>query len=163
MLLQSDKEASVQTINMESPRGDSMSAIVEELRELAKHAISTPNQLLMLKAADELEAQAKVIEQATKYARGLAVTCAEKHWKDNAPNWRPLDDLVGILTQLDNMLSGMDRASTVDAQAEKIAELERDKARLIALLKKGLWAYQVDGFLMTSAQAEIDTAMKAKP
>jgi hypothetical protein len=46
---------------------------------------------------------------ATTYARELAVSLWEKHWKATAPNWKPLDDLYGILTQIDNMTCGMVR------------------------------------------------------
>jgi hypothetical protein len=33
-----------------------------------------------------------------------------KHYKDVAPDWKPLDDLIGVLTQIDNMTTGLKRA-----------------------------------------------------
>ena len=44
-----------------------------------------------------------------KYAQRLAATIWEKHWKQDAPNWKPLDDVLGVLTQIDNMVAGMTR------------------------------------------------------
>jgi hypothetical protein len=44
-----------------------------------------------------------------EYAQRLATTIWEKHWKQDAPNWKPLDDVLGVLTQIDNMVAGMTR------------------------------------------------------
>jgi hypothetical protein len=44
-----------------------------------------------------------------RYAQSLATTIWEKHWKQDAPNWKPLDDVLGVLTQIDNMVAGMTR------------------------------------------------------
>ncbi len=41
------------------------------------------------------------------YALRLAVAIWEQHYKDVAPQWKPLDDLMGVLTQIDNMTSGL--------------------------------------------------------
>ena len=41
------------------------------------------------------------------YASRLAVAIWEKHYKDTAPQWKPFDDLMGVLTQIDNMTSGL--------------------------------------------------------
>jgi hypothetical protein len=46
----------------------------------------------------------------TEYAESLAVSLWEKHWKTDAPDWKPLSgDLIGILTQIDNMTVGLVR------------------------------------------------------
>jgi hypothetical protein len=37
------------------------------------------------------------------YAKRLALAIWEQHYKDVAPQWKPLDDLMGVLTQIDNM------------------------------------------------------------
>ena len=34
------------------------------------------------------------------YASRLAVAIWEQHYKDVAPQWKPLDDLMGVLTQI---------------------------------------------------------------
>jgi hypothetical protein len=41
------------------------------------------------------------------YALRLAVAIWEQHYKDVAPQWKPFDDLMGVLTQIDNMTSGL--------------------------------------------------------
>jgi hypothetical protein len=41
------------------------------------------------------------------YAKRLAVAIWEQHYKDVAPQWRPFDDLLGVLTQIDNMTAGL--------------------------------------------------------
>jgi flagellar biosynthesis/type III secretory pathway protein FliH len=41
------------------------------------------------------------------YARRLAVAIWEQHYKATAPHWKPLDDLMGVLTQIDNMTAGL--------------------------------------------------------
>lgn len=56
------------------------------------------------------------------YASRLAVAIWEKHYKDAAPQWKPLDDLMGVLTQIDNMTSGLPRLAQ---QAEPVAKQAR--------------------------------------
>ena len=41
------------------------------------------------------------------YASRLAVAIWEQHYKDVAPQWKPFDDLMGVLTQIDNMTTGL--------------------------------------------------------
>lgn len=60
------------------------------------------------------------------YAVRLAVAIWEKHYKDTAPHWKPLDDLVGVLTQIDNMTSGLTRlAQQAEPQTTHSAECWR--------------------------------------
>lgn len=49
-------------------------------------------------------------EAARAYARRLATALWEKHWKIDAPEWQPLPDLMGLLTQIDNATAGLRRA-----------------------------------------------------
>lgn len=65
---------------------------------------------------DELHAARRAImereAEAERYAERLATVLWEKHWKADSPQWRPLSgDLIGILTQIDNMTAGLVRAS----------------------------------------------------
>ncbi len=46
---------------------------------------------------------------ALGYAQRLATVIWEKHWKDDAPNWKPQPDLIDVLTQIDNMTAGLSR------------------------------------------------------
>jgi hypothetical protein len=51
-----------------------------------------------------------VEEEALVNARRMAIYLWDKHWKADAPDWKPLPDLLGILLQIDNMLTGLTRA-----------------------------------------------------
>jgi len=41
------------------------------------------------------------------YAKRLAEAIWQKHYKATAPQWKPFDDLIGVLTQIDNMTAGL--------------------------------------------------------
>jgi len=72
------------------------------------------------------------------YAQRLATAIWEKYWKQDAPEWKPEDDVVWVLTQIDNMTAGLVRpgvaqqpsdavrmyADALDAANKRIAELE---------------------------------------
>ncbi|WP_233854060.1 hypothetical protein [Paraburkholderia sp. HD33-4] len=55
------------------------------------------------------------LERATAYAHAIAVVLHHKHWRHTAPDWKPLDDLYGLLTQIDNMTCGMVRQGSESA------------------------------------------------
>lgn len=60
-------------------------------------------------AADE-------IERAASYAEHLACAIWERHYKDDAPHWKPLSgDVLGLLTQIDNMTAGLSRNQRISA------------------------------------------------
>lgn len=60
-------------------------------------------------AAAELSRLQKEIETATGYAERLSVALMEKHFPE-ATTWKPLSgDLIGILTQIDNLTTGLCR------------------------------------------------------
>ena len=46
--------------------------------------------------------------QAKNYATTLAIAIHAKHYAD-VKQWKPLPDLLGLLTQIDNMTSGLVR------------------------------------------------------
>jgi hypothetical protein len=62
-------------------------------------------------------------EDALGYATRLATILWELHWKEQSPNWKPLPDLVGVLTQIDNMTAGLrrvpDNLKTLSARASE--------------------------------------------
>ena len=58
------------------------------------------------------------------YAKRLAVAIWEQHYKDVAPQWKPFDDLMGVLTQIDNMTAGL-TAQRQPLTDEKINELRQ--------------------------------------
>ena len=53
------------------------------------------------------EAQERA-ERATAYTRDLAIAITRKHYPENTA-WEPLSDLIGILTQIDNATTGLER------------------------------------------------------
>lgn len=44
---------------------------------------------------------------AQAYATTFAVSIHKQHYAEDAPNWQPLPDLVGLPTQIDNMYAGL--------------------------------------------------------
>jgi hypothetical protein len=76
-------------------------------------------------------AAAEPSEPAHSYALGLATTLWTRYYKAHAPNWEPLEDTLGLLTQIDNMIAGLlpDReraASLVASEDEKWLDWERE-------------------------------------
>ncbi|KVL90778.1 hypothetical protein WT02_23235 [Burkholderia stagnalis] len=59
-------------------------------------------------------------EVALGYAQRLATGLWEKHWRDSAPQWKVLDDTLGVLTQIDNMVCGLSRSPAMAAEAVAI-------------------------------------------
>ena len=57
-----------------------------------------------------------------KYATRLAKGMWERDWKQEAPNWQPFDDLVGVLTQIDNMLAGMEKKKWRNAESSDLRD-----------------------------------------
>jgi hypothetical protein len=47
------------------------------------------------------------LEKAHKEAYMLAMFLWDKFYKDESPDFQPLDTAAGIITQIDNMLSGL--------------------------------------------------------
>src|SRR5215216_560386 len=64
---------------------------------------------LLDKAANALTPSTSEEWTALKYATQLAVSTAKKHYPN--PDWQPQPDLMGVLTQIDNMLTGLVRAA----------------------------------------------------
>lgn len=48
-------------------------------------------------------------------ARNLALAIWRDNYKDTAPQWEPLDDLAGVISQIDNMVCGMKRVAGTTA------------------------------------------------
>lgn len=44
-----------------------------------------------------------------KYARRLAIDMWQNHYTEDSPDWLPCGDLSGVLSQIDNMLTGLTR------------------------------------------------------
>lgn len=59
----------------------------------------------LLKRAKELDASCV---RSRDYAKRLAVSMHCKFYPENE-SWQPLDDVMGLLTQIDNMVTGLSR------------------------------------------------------
>ena len=55
----------------------------------------------------ERDAFAGLLRESKNYATTLAVSMHKQHYVEAAPNGLPLPDLVGLLTQIDNMYAGV--------------------------------------------------------
>jgi hypothetical protein len=63
---------------------------------------------------------------ALGYATRLAEAIYEKHYRDDAPEWKPLPDLLGLLTQIDNMTAGLTRTRANCAGAATTVSADRE-------------------------------------
>jgi hypothetical protein len=52
--------------------------------------------------------------EAKGYATRLLVALMDKHFQDRSPGWEPLPYLMGVLTQIDNLTTGLTRAAEPD-------------------------------------------------
>lgn len=57
------------------------------------------------------------------YAESLARSIWEKHYKEVSPDWEPLDTVYGMLSQIDNMVTGLQKP-VEDGYARKV-EIDR--------------------------------------
>ncbi|WP_249173281.1 dATP/dGTP pyrophosphohydrolase domain-containing protein [Burkholderia dolosa] len=63
---------------------------------------------------------------ALGYAQRLATSLWEKHWRDSASQWKVLDDTLGVLTQIDNMVCGLHRVPEHAAEPVAVPEPDND-------------------------------------
>ena len=110
---------------------EAMKLALEALEEITDEVFS-PYDNKLGKAITALrealaEQPAQQEPDAYGYASRLAVAIWEQHYKDVAPQWKPLDDLMGVLTQIDNMTSGLTRLAQPE-QEQYMTKLEAWKA-----------------------------------
>ena len=51
----------------------------------------------------------ELLKEACRYATSIATELARKHYLMDSPDWEPETGLMGVLTQIDNMTSGLTR------------------------------------------------------
>ena len=88
--------------------------------------------------AEKITARAERAEarlaEAERYAEGLAVALAARHYPE-VNVWRPLSgDLIGLLTQIDNMTTGLSRT----ARAERLEAALREAQEAAATQNGGV-------------------------
>ncbi|ARO14399.1 hypothetical protein BVG79_01053 [Ketogulonicigenium robustum] len=69
--------------------------------------------------------------RAKEYATSLAVCLHKTHYETDAPDWQPFEDLLGVLTQIDNMTAGLSHV-TATAALEQVKRDARNEALLEA-------------------------------
>lgn len=100
----------------------------------------------------------KEYDDALKYATNLCVLLAEKHFDAN-PSWRPLPDLYGVISQIDNMTSALVRDNSaarakLNAQwADEITHLRSVNDDLVAALEAFVSAETFDALNAAESQA----------
>lgn len=81
-------------------------------------------------------------KEAATYAENLARALWEKHYKDAVPQWEPLSgDVVGLLTQIDNMTAGLAPAPAGEP-AIKALEWRREVPHSVARALGGHYAIE---------------------
>ena len=66
---------------------------------------------LMLEAANKLEIIESELGQANREAEYLAMHLWKKYYKDDSPNFELSDSVAGVISQIDNMCTGLTKAS----------------------------------------------------
>jgi hypothetical protein len=64
-----------------------------------------------INALEELVAMARRVESDYAYAKWLLLSLHAKHFPDGSPDFKALPDLRGVLTQIDNLTTGLTRAA----------------------------------------------------
>ncbi len=83
------------------------------IERLKKHAADFPGDKLVVEALEELKWLQEGRELELRYATRLAQYLWETYWKAAAPDWKPLPDTIGVLTQLDNMVANLKKPERV--------------------------------------------------
>jgi hypothetical protein len=85
------------------------------------------------------------------YAKSLAESLWRKHFRERAPDWKPLPDLLGVLTQIDNMVAEL----VASSPAAGGAPLEWEDA-------DDQWSEQIDAAhpMKTGAHRQYATALE---
>ena len=91
---------------------DKIDLIIDALERANELWLTEPMGEKALAAAHELKALAKPEQEseAYGYAKRLAEFIWEKHFQKESPNWKPLENTLGVLTQIDNMTCVLEKA-----------------------------------------------------
>jgi len=63
-------------------------------------------------------------DDITGHLKDLAISIYNEHYKGTVPEWEPLDDALGLITQIDNMTVGLTRANGWIPVSERLPEEE---------------------------------------
>lgn len=130
------------TASQEAPAAP---GIGERLRA-AFNGESVPHKNIALRqAAALIESQSAEIAQASDEVKQLIESIWRAEYRHSAPNWKPLPDLVGMVTQLDNMYAGVreqrDRArwdlAAANARIAALEAADRENSELLEAAIEG--------------------------
>ncbi len=95
------------------------------------------------------------VQEADAYghAKRLAEAIWQKHYKATAPQWKPFDDLIGVLTQIDNMTAGL---TAQPAQRKPLTDEQIESGRRV------LSCFDFDLFMAGARFAEAAHGIKEK-
>ena len=82
-------------------------------------------------AANRIKALTEQYEEAYQYAFHLAKALRENY--PSNPDFRFLGDLVGLLTQIDNMVAGLPKPAVQPAHVNETPKSEHDAANMLTL------------------------------
>jgi antitoxin component HigA of HigAB toxin-antitoxin module len=101
------------------------------------------------------EPPAAPVQEADAYghAKRLAEAIWQKHYKATAPQWKPFDDLIGVLTQIDNMTAGL---TAQPAQRKPLTDEQIESGRRV------LSCFDFDLFMAGARFAEAAHGIKEK-
>ncbi len=75
-------------------------------------------------------------DEASREIRSLLTSFVREHFRENE-NWRPLDDLVGMITQMDNACTvAREYLSRAEAAEARVKELEEALGRIVSTAKR---------------------------
>ena len=103
---------------------------------------------------EQLAATNKELEtqntDAMREAKGLAKALHRRFYQEQAPQWEPLEDVAGIISQIDNMTAGMaDRIEELELAVRYEADLAQQaldaRKELAAKLAKAVKALEFYG------------------
>ena len=103
--------------------GIGITEMFDKGERLGRKALALPRDTSALDAyvVEKLkEAEARTGNKSPCYqiARDMAVRMWERYYKDDAPNWQPLDDFIGVLSQISNMLTGLGNVEELTRQRD---------------------------------------------
>ena len=73
-------------------------------------------------AADRIEALTKERDEGMTEALSLAKSLHEQFYQEQVPQWEPLEDVAGVISQIDNMVAGI--AEQLAAARQDVDEVE---------------------------------------
>lgn len=121
-------------ISVAPPSDDYRRGLEDAAKAVRENAQEAAAEITALR--EKLEMVERERDDALTYATNLAVSLHCKHWRSDARNWEPLGELIGVLTQIDNMTVGLSRADALQARVERLEKALRawiDATRMVVI------------------------------